>query len=449
MFLKIKHRLKIIILLLFSLVIVNAFYINNEHLTVEQTDGKSYCKFTKDKCKTGWMNMDGGVWQAIIPGQQHKSGNKDTFQFNCSSNQLNKDDASLDYCFESNNNNEIILDRSGKGTNCLWGISTICGNDKIYMKDLKRIEFDIDIKKGTCSDPSSNNKEWFSLYMKPYNVDTGEIIVNDIGNVPQNEIDLLEVGTNINLDGPSTNFAGREPQKAWSDNGNVLKAWDGIQKHVTAIIDKQDDRYNVTVKICDMGSNTCNNESIVTNSISTWPNDNEDPMMFIVDNWVTNLDRESGLTKFESNCNFSIKKLLVVRKDEPIPKPPINKYECDNGNCKESQNGQYASLNECESNCNGDDGGGDDGGDGGDDGGDDGDGTICTDKNQKTVKVDFNKEGSACGNYLDGGINNQYLCYIEGDEQCGGQKTKNDCIKNDGFYWCGQSNDKHKFEINM
>lgn len=333
--LKLKNSIKsihysLLIMILILLLIYCAFNVNKEHLT--EKEEKSYCKFSKDDCKKGWMKMDDG-WIATVPGQMHKERDND-FKFNCSKNQLNIINAKLDYCFESHNN-EIVLNRSGTGTNCLWGISTICGNEKIYMKDLKRIEFDVDIEKGTCSNPSSpNNKEWFSLYMKPYNLDTGEVIVNDINGVPQNEIDLLEVGTDINKDGPSTNFAGRNPQKAWSDNGEILKAWDGIQKHVTAIIERENDRYNVTVKICNMGSDTCNNETLVTNSISTWPNDREDPMMFIVDNWITNLDRAPGLQKFESNCKFSIKNLLIVRKEDCNLQEACSVYKkiCNNEN---------------------------------------------------------------------------------------------------------------------
>lgn len=108
----------------------------------------------------------------------------------------------------------------------------------------------------------------------------------------------------------------------------------------------------------------------------------------------------------------------------PRPKPSTQKYNCNNGTCEKSINGQYISFSECELNCK------------------KGPGptpgpklTNCTAKNGNTIKVDFSE--NACGNNLTGGFNHQYLCYVEGDRNCGSQK-KDECV-NAGFHWCGPS----------
>ncbi len=128
--------------------------------------------------------------------------------------------------------------------------------------------------------------------------------------------------------------------------------------------------------------------------------------------------------KFEGISN-AFKSYVILNDDskpEPLPEP-IDKYECNNSICKKSSNGQYESLNKCQLNCNNND---------------NNNSSIitCTNKQKKNINVDFSNK--ACGNYLEGGTNNQYLCYVETDNQCGGQKTKSDCINiNNNYYWCG------------
>jgi hypothetical protein len=105
------------------------------------------------------------------------------------------------------------------------------------------------------------------------------------------------------------------------------------------------------------------------------------------------------------------------------------KYECNNNKCVRSSTGTYNSLTDCESNCEQikpDTGT-----------------TPCTNKNGDTINVDFST--NVCGNVLSDGL--KYMCYIDGDKTCGGQKTINECQDNN-FHWCG-TNSQHDFSIKV
>ena len=280
---------------------------------------KRQCVFSKQNCGLGWQSEPSG-WITAVPGQQHSSSRG--FQYNCKENQLGRDNLNTDYCLESDSSNKIVVNREGAGLNCLWGISNKCGGELIYIDKISKIEFDLDIEKGTCS-TQDNQNEWFSLFLKPYDANTGEVIPGSV-----NEIDFLEVGTNMNLRGPATNFAGNDPQMTWiGENGEKLKAVDGIQKHVTTSIEPAGgsgsiDNWRITVDVCDNNkTETCTGADPKQSVVHTVRIDKKYPMMFVIDNFITNLDAftQPQITdpfsdegKFESNCKFTVSNLLVI-----------------------------------------------------------------------------------------------------------------------------------------
>lgn len=324
-------------------------------------------------CGLGWQDTGEG-WKRSIPGQQMYDGSKFTCNASTSGGggikNIGVADMDTTYCMSSNENNEIVLDRSGTGPNCLWGISSKCGGEVVRLNEVESIEFDISIDAGKCSILETTNYEWLSVFMKQYNLDTGEIIPGT-----QNEADFVEAGTNISRDGVSTNFGGREPQKAW---GKKLR--EGVNQHVTVEITPNpgnENEYKVSVSICDEGQATCSNDvsqacknefesickndnvgdcfecmgqnagklheagcphsadyidnycnqqdivinktDIVTNNVkmSVDSSGNEHPVMFIVDNWVTDMTR-GGAERFSSDCKFTIKDMSVIRKPKNI-----------------------------------------------------------------------------------------------------------------------------------
>tara|TARA_Y100000817_G_C16835444_1_gene535524 strand:+ start:128 stop:1666 length:1539 start_codon:yes stop_codon:yes gene_type:complete len=512
MFLKKKNRMKIILLLLFCLIIFCAFYSNNEHFVEHfqkpsyingvcyQT---SFSKFPDGTEETNQFWSDIGVdknWDGEN-GMSNKqistnSGNKNVLEFlreknvNC----IRTYNATLDYpheqFFKDLEKNELRVmypinnyfcyglknddDDDSKLKNFLKEMigQTKIGND--YRPAIQSFAFNNEGDQRASGDSGGRYQNYPSNTWATRLVEVIDIFVNI----------EKEQGINSNIDIviPLTYAGGQthEQYKMLSDLVNNT-SWKerfvlGINSFNRAetIIDEMDNhvRYEDPFYLTEFSPSPHDRNSSLFNDDlkKLWKYHNDKKKLkgvfafsFLSQVTKEGAEKEFDITRYQdnqynvSNCenNRNCPPQTAVIKDHnnkfegisdafksytipsddpsPDPTPTTKKYDCNDGNCEESSDGQYASLSECEAHCNKDPD-------------PDPNGTICTNKDGDKVTVDFST--NACGDNLPGESNYQYLCYIKEDKNCGGQRTKDECVNAALGYWCGRS-DEHKFEINM
>lgn len=182
----------------------------------------------------------------------------------------------------------VAIVHQGDGK-CVFSASKSCGGSDIFMSELSRVELDVSVQ--GCS-----NQAWMSVYM-----------FQRLKWRSDQEYDFVETGTNVNPEGPASNFAGHGSQQSWG-----LTTEGGFKRHVTLQVTSYSEFFMcVEILQCDMGSATCSESLTTPASFCSEPPKGE--MQIIVDHWGWGSHGEN-MGAGQEGCELSVSNMGVVRK---------------------------------------------------------------------------------------------------------------------------------------